>query len=310
MAFARTAYTRPTQTSWIRNRESEGPRETGSTLLDPNRSGATEYRFRKVLSENDLRKRIVVGLLVLVVFFFLTATLVPVEDQARGQGTLELTQPAVRLTFPASSRIAEWLPSEGAVVGAGTPIGRLDLPDLQTRLTQADIRITRLNEEIRLFDLARDPVGLSERRRLLAEAEAARGELRDLSRRAILVSPIAGLISKNATVGETIEAGRAIAVIRPLGATLLFEGRVPAVQATHILPGQPATVELEGVRPLETHVLKATVLAVSPFVTEDRQVRIQLGLSEPPAGEIVGHPGRFQVTIGRRSLLSWLTQRK
>jgi multidrug efflux pump subunit AcrA (membrane-fusion protein) len=104
--------------------------------------------------------------------------LIPMEDRASGPFQV---RPAVRaeLRAPAAGFLKEVRCDEGDRVSPGTPVARLDVPDLASRIAQKHSEVREAQARMRLLEFGTRYEELNEQRRRVQRAEA----WRDLARR-------------------------------------------------------------------------------------------------------------------------------
>lgn len=231
-----------------------------------------------------------------------------------------LVQPGERaaVAAPVSGVVVELLAEVGDAVGAGDPIARVRLPEVerQARITQ------RLVSVVEDGGPAGGDVGDARLRRQLLGA--ARRELREveLATAEFIVAPRAGwLAASRLTPSEAVRAGETIAHVRAdaSGAWQAFAfvspadtGQIEAGMAAEVLatlPGDPSP------RALAAQVLEVSPRPVAaPPWLEDFGLAanapahlLRLALSEAaPASLVDGAGGRVRVALAEQSLASLL----
>lgn len=155
--------------------------------------------------------------------------------------------------------------AEGARVKAGQLLGDIDLADLQTRVADRSAAVEQA--QVNLADAERQHAantGLASQNFISttalqssqAKLDAARAQLKSAQaqlattrlgvRDAALVSPIAGIVGKRHVVpGEKVSAEQQLLTVVDLS-TLELAGTVGTHEVSHLLPGQPVLVKVEG----------------------------------------------------------------
>lgn len=167
--------------------------------------------------------------------------------------------------------------------------------DAQQELREIDPQLTELNE-----------------RRLVVEATLARTDIR---------APIAGRINdiNVNSIGGVISPAEILATIVPEDASLVFTGRVPAVQIEQVEVGRPARLRFSAFEQNATPEIVGTVEYVAAAATRDQvtgmdmySIRVSV---EPEQIDLLGgrelRPGmpvEIYVTTSERTALSYLVK--
>lgn len=142
------------------------------------------------------------------------------------------------------ARVAEISATPGSQVEQGSPVLRLEAPDLEFRQRQVARRVETLTWQASALSQERDWVARGQI--LWRELQAARAELDALQadqRRLVVVAPFAGTVVEVAeplAVGEWVRAGERLASLADLGATVI-EAWVEEAVLRRVAPGQRAS---------------------------------------------------------------------
>ena len=160
---------------------------------------------------------------------------------------------------PADGRITESLVDPGDQVNEGEPLARLEIPELDRRLSAARERERVIVQE--LTGAAPD-AGVS---RMLIDARAeVAGLTAMIARDSVIASPYAGeVFAHRLSPGAIVTAGEEVARVRvgPSAAPIAVASLAPARAGT-VQPGAPARLHCGGAR--GAAVLETTVGDVSP----------------------------------------------
>ena len=133
--------------------------------------------------------------------------------------------------------------------------------------------------------------------------------------RAKIAAPSTGIIFelKARNPGQTIAPGDPVAEMIPLDGGLEAEVRLPPSEISHVYPGQPVRIAIDGIEPHRHGYLEAKVGALSPstFVDENAlpYYRASLVLSSDQLDGIALTPGmtlQAQIKTGYRTILEYL----
>jgi membrane fusion protein (multidrug efflux system) len=185
--------------------------------------------------------------------------------------------------------------AEGKRAGAESlreAAGRLQ-PELRVRDHERDVRLKQLAEEIAKLEAE-----------AAVSAETSRRLDYDLRRRSIR-APIAGKLSEYAPIlpGAHIMEGQRLGVIVPAHSLELIAQFEPPAAFGKIVPGQRATVRLQGFPWAQFGTLPARVLSVAGEI-RDGKVRVELAIAGSTPSRIPfqhGMPGSVEVEVGRVS---------
>ncbi|MEM9442638.1 MAG: HlyD family type I secretion periplasmic adaptor subunit [Pseudomonadota bacterium] len=139
--------------------------------------------------------------------------------------------------------------------------------------------------------------------------------MRQRMARGTITAPSAGIVFelKAKNPGQTIAPGDPIVEIIPIDGGLEAEVRLPPSEISHIHPGQPVRITIDGIEPHRHGYLEATVGALSPstFVDENAlpYYRASLALSSEELDGIALTPGmtiQAQIKTGYRTILEYL----
>ncbi len=153
---------------------------------------------------------------------------------------------------------------------------------------------------------------------LLLDLNETRQRVKAMSQRlerGTITAPSSGIVfelkAKNS--GQTIPPGDPVAEMIPLDGGLEAEARLPPSEISHVFPGQPVRIAIDGVEPHRHGYLEAEVGALSPstFVDENAlpYYRASLILSGEQLDGIVLTPGmtiQAQIKTGHRTILEYL----
>lgn len=140
----------------------------------------------------------------------------------------------------------------------------------------------------------------------------------DRVRRAVLPSPVAGIVNKVeiASIGEVIQAGASVVEIVPVDDALLIEARIRPQDIAFIRPGLPATVRLSAYDYTRYGSLSGVVerIGADTITDENRQTFYQVvvrtdeaaRLAAPQIRIIPGMVASVDIRTGARTVLSYL----
>ena len=139
--------------------------------------------------------------------------------------------------------------------------------------------------------------------------------MRQRLKRATITAPSAGIIFelKARNPGQTIGPGDPVAEIIPLDRGLEAEVRLPPSEISHVYPGQPVRIAIDGIEPHRHGYLDAKVGELSPstFVDENALAyyRASIVLYSDHIDHIALTPGmtlQAQIKTGHRTILEYL----
>jgi HlyD family type I secretion membrane fusion protein len=139
--------------------------------------------------------------------------------------------------------------------------------------------------------------------------------MRQRLERAKITAPSAGIILEIMAKhpGQTIPPGDPVAEMIPMGAGLEAQVQLPPSEISHVYPGQPVRIAVDGIEPHRHGYLEATVGALSPSTFIDQDAipfyRASIALSTEELDGITLTPGmtlQAQIKTGHRTILEYL----
>ncbi len=156
----------------------------------------------------------------------------------------------------------EGLQGEVQSLAPAIPGARAAITEAEQRLGELDVRFRREAEQQR----GESEQAIAQLRELLAEAD-------DQNRRAVVTSPIAGIVDniRTTTIGGVVAPGQAIMDIVPTGGKLVIEAKLRASDRGYVHEGQPAIVKISTYDFVRYGAVNGTVTRVAPDAAATEQ---------------------------------------
>ncbi len=199
---------------------------------------------------------------------------------------------------------------------------RFDLARLAGRETIIEASIVELQSSIERVELdqnstARNRIvdAVSERRALLAEAEALRARVEE----AEVHAPLSGIVQSlpDETSGDVIEAGGVVATIVPAEGGVRFTGRLAPRDVAFVTVGQPVRVKIDSFDFSRYGALEGSVEEVSPTTNIDERglafYEVQVALAneyfrnpEDQLSLLPGMTGEADIITGAKTVFQYI----
>lgn len=149
----------------------------------------------------------------------------------------------------------ESLQGEVRSLAPAIPGARAAVTEAEQRLGELDVRFRREAEQQR----GASEQAIAQLRELLAEAD-------DQNRRAVVASPIDGIVDniRTTTIGGIVAPGQALMDIVPTSGRLVIEAKLRASDRGYVHEGQPALVKISTYDFVRYGAVKGTVARVAP----------------------------------------------
>lgn len=149
----------------------------------------------------------------------------------------------------------ESLQGEVQSLAPAIPGARAAVAEAEQRLDEVDVRFRREAEQQR----GESEQAIAQLRELLAEAD-------DQNRRAVIASPIDGIVDniRTTTIGGVVAPGQAMMDIVPTSGKLVVEARLRASDRGYVHEGQPAVVKISTYDFVRYGAVSGTVTRVAP----------------------------------------------
>lgn len=272
------------------------------------------------------KKRIIIVTLLIVLigggyyYFKMRDTTVPVQTETVKRGdvleTVSVTGELVPasyadLAFASVGTIDAVLVKAGDTVAEGQKIVSLDRSVLFSQLKEARVAVIVAEQSELSARKNRGhiytPEDIQAKRFLSEQARERVRTLEAQMKENVLVSPIAGQISKfDARVGEVVTLGSVIArVVAPEG--LLLESRVPESDIAKISLGMKATITFDSLS--SDDIFEGEVLFIDPAATVVQDVvsyKVQFHLARGDERLKEGMTGNIDIETAHRSNVLWV----